>query len=99
MRLAEEERSPDLIIADYQLNQGEKGSRAIREIQRRWGEEIPGLLLTGDVEPGRLKEATASGFKVIQKPIQPDKLRKEVTERIEANEPVLEPTDPKRKLG
>ncbi len=98
-RLAEEERSPDLIIADYQLNQGEKGSRAIRDIQRRWGEEIPSLLLTGDIEPRRLKEATESGFKVIQKPIQPDKLRAEVTERIESYDPVSESTNSKRKLG
>ncbi|MDA1091035.1 MAG: ATP-binding protein [Proteobacteria bacterium] len=99
LRLGEEKRSPDLIIADYQLNQGKKGSGAIRDIRRHFGEEIPGLLLTGDIEPGRLKEAAESGFKVIQKPIQPDKLRAEVAEQIESKDPVSDPTDPKRKLG
>ena len=88
-----------MVIADYQLNQGENGSRARRDIQRRWGEGIPGLLLTVDVEPGRLKEATESGFKVIQKLIQPDKLREEVTERIESTDPVSDDTDPKRIPG
>jgi len=43
-------------------------------------------LLTGDIEPGRLKEAADRGFKVIQKPIQPDKLKAEVVEQIESTE-------------
>lgn len=98
-RLAEEERSPDLIIADYQLDQGEKGSRAIRDIQNQLGEEIPGLLLTGDIEPGQLKEAAESGFKVIQKPIQPDMLKAEVAEKIESHDQGASPNGPRRKLG
>ncbi len=86
-RLSEANRTPDLVIADYQLQQGEKGSRAIRDIQRRWGEDIPGLLLTGDVEPRRLKEAAASGFQVVHKPIQPDRLKAVVAEKIESKKP------------
>lgn len=85
-QLAKENRAPDLVIADYQLQQGHKGSNAIRDIQRRWGDSIPGLLLTGDIEPVRLKEAAASGYQVIQKPIQPDKLKSVVAEQIESSE-------------
>ncbi|MBC8339249.1 MAG: PAS domain S-box protein [Rhodospirillales bacterium] len=85
-RLAEENRAPDLVIADYRLQQGNKGSHAIRDIQERWGEKIPGLLLTGDIEPGRLQEATASGYQVIQKPIQPDKLKTVVAEQIDSGD-------------
>ena len=84
--LAQENRAPDLVIADYQLQQGQKGSNAIRDIQRRWGDSIPGLLLTGDIEPVRLKEAAASGYQVIQKPIQPDKLKSVVAQQIESGE-------------
>jgi PAS domain S-box-containing protein len=83
-RLSEANRTPDLVIADYQLQQGKKGSHAIRDIQRRWGEDIPGLLLTGDVEPRRLKEAAASGFQVVHKPIQPDRLKAVVAEQIKS---------------
>ena len=86
-RLSEENRTPDLVIADYLLQQGEKGSHAIRDIQRRWGEDIPGLLLTGVVEPRRLKEAAASGFQVVHKPIQPDRLKAVVAEQIESKKP------------
>ncbi|MBL4690851.1 MAG: PAS domain S-box protein [Rhodospirillales bacterium] len=84
--LAQENRAPDLVIADYQLQQGKKGSNAIRDIQRRWGDSIPGLLLTGDIEPVRLKEAAASGYQVIQKPIQPDKLKSVVAQQIGSGE-------------
>jgi len=40
-RLDEDKRSPDLIISDYQLDGGQKGSGAILDIQRHLGEEIP----------------------------------------------------------
>lgn len=93
--LSEANRTPDLVIADYLLQQGEKGSHAIRDIQRRWGEDIPGLLLTGDVEPQRLKEAAASGFQVVHKPIQPDRLKAVVAKKIESKKPG-EGADPRK---
>ncbi|NQV82421.1 MAG: PAS domain S-box protein [Rhodospirillales bacterium] len=83
-QLALENRAPDLVIADFQLQRGQKGSNAIRDIRERWGDSIPGLLLTGDIEPARLKEAVASGYHVIQKPIQPDKLKTVVAEQIDS---------------
>ncbi|MBT3305422.1 MAG: PAS domain S-box protein [Alphaproteobacteria bacterium] len=85
-QLALENRAPDLVIADFQLQQGHKGSQAIRDIRQRWGNSIPGLLLTGDIEPVRLKEAVASGYQVIQKPVQPEKLKTAVAEKIDSGE-------------
>ena len=87
LRLSAENRSPDLVIADFQLSRGNKGSSAIAAIRRRWGRGIPGLLLTGDTNPKNLEEATASGFKVVHKPIQPEKLKAVVAEHMASANP------------
>ncbi|MFQ5765316.1 MAG: hybrid sensor histidine kinase/response regulator [Rhodospirillales bacterium] len=83
-RLTAENRTPDLVIADYRLQRGDRGSNAIHAIRRRWGLGIPGLLLTGDTDPLGLEEASASGFHVVKKPIQPEKLKAVVAEHMES---------------
>lgn len=81
--LAGEDRTPDLILADYRLRHGETGSGAIRTIRRRLAEDFPGILITGDTAPERLREATESGFDMVHKPIHPTKLRQAVATAIE----------------
>ena len=99
LRLSAENRSPDLVIADFQLSRGNKGSNAIEAIRRRWGRSIPGLLLTGDTNPKNLEEATASGFKVVHKPIHPEKLKAVVTEHMESAQPNPRRRADRRKSG
>ncbi|MBX3639477.1 MAG: hypothetical protein KF888_03055 [Nitrosomonas sp.] len=36
---------------------------------------LPVLLITGDTGPERLREADASGYQLLHKPVQPAKLR------------------------
>ncbi|MEO5375388.1 MAG: hybrid sensor histidine kinase/response regulator [Alphaproteobacteria bacterium] len=67
--------APDAIIADYRLADGATGSEAIRLLQDRFHRPIPGLLVTGDTSPQRLRDARASGFRVLHKPIRPEELR------------------------
>jgi CheY-like chemotaxis protein/two-component sensor histidine kinase len=90
-RLSAGNKPPDLVIADYRLRQGDKGNHAIDAIRRRWGSGIPGLLLTGDTDPEGLKEATESGFQVVNKPIMPEKLRARVAEQMESSHPKPKP--------
>ena len=85
-QLSEDDRTPDLVIADFPFRQGAKGGDAIDAIRRRWGQRVPGLLLTGDTDPERLEEATARGFQVVKKPIRPEKLKAVVAEQIETVE-------------
>ncbi|NQU62350.1 MAG: PAS domain S-box protein [Rhodospirillales bacterium] len=87
-RLSTSKRTPDLVIADYRLQQGGTGSSAINAIRRHWGGEIPGLLLTGATDPKGLEEASASGFPVVQKPIMPENLKAVVAEQMEPSEQV-----------
>lgn len=75
-------KMPDLVVADYRLKQGHTGADAILAIRHVWGGRVPGFLLTGDTGPDRLREAAASGFEVLHKPIQPDRLRQMVAASI-----------------
>jgi signal transduction histidine kinase/CheY-like chemotaxis protein len=64
---------PDVLIADYRLQDG-TGIEAIAQIRERLGRNLPAVLLTGDTDPQRLREATASGLLLLHKPIRPMRL-------------------------
>jgi len=66
---------PDAIIADYCLAKEKTGVEAIRQLQKEAGKEIPALLLTGDTEPARVKEALDAGFPLLNKPVEAFRLR------------------------
>ena len=67
--------APDVIIADYRLREDRTGIDAIRRVNDRWGTLIPSLVVTGDTSPDRLRQAQASGFAFLHKPVSPGKLR------------------------
>lgn len=74
-KVIERGRSPDLIIADYRLQEGSSGIAAISRIRRKFGQGIPAILLTGDTDPHRLIEANKSGLPLLHKPVEPEELR------------------------
>lgn len=67
--------SIDAIIADYRLRDRETGVQVIETVHRSAGRRIPALLITGESAVDRLKHATASGFQLLHKPVEPAKLR------------------------
>lgn len=67
--------APDAIIVDYRLRDGKTGVQAIEGLRRATGVDIPALIVTGDTDPARLREAQASGHTLMHKPVQPGKLR------------------------
>ena len=69
------ERYPDLILSDYRLRDGETGVEAIRRIVDSLARPVPGVLITGDTAPDRLREAQASGYRLLHKPVATEKLR------------------------
>lgn len=71
-------RSPDLIIADYRLPNNAVGTEAIHTIHQHCGSSAPGLIVTGDTAPQRLREAKASGFDLLHKPVSAAELQKVV---------------------
>jgi len=65
----------DIILSDYRLRKNATGIDAIQQIHAACGKSIPAIILTGDTDPQRLREAKASGYKLLHKPVSPAKLR------------------------
>ena len=65
---------PDLIISDYRLPAGQTGIEAIARLRGIHGASIPAFLVSGDTAPERLREAIASGYHLLHKPLQPRQL-------------------------
>jgi CheY-like chemotaxis protein len=74
-RLTEEYSQPDLIISDYRLADGKMGIEAIDCLRAALGSTVPAFLISGDTGPERLREATASGYYLLHKPVPPMALR------------------------
>lgn len=75
-RLRADGRRPRMVLADYQLQQGRTGSEALSAVQDFIGRDVPGVILTGDTAPERLREAESSGFRILHKPVFPNELRR-----------------------
>jgi two-component system, sensor histidine kinase len=73
--LAMLEHAPDAIIADYRLRKEQTGVEAVYEIRRRFGSDIPALIVTGDTAAERFGEISASDFALLHKPVLAGKLR------------------------
>ena len=65
----------DIILTDYRLRENATGIEAIHSIHDVCGNDIPAIILTGDTDPQRIREAKDSGFKLLHKPISSAKLR------------------------
>jgi signal transduction histidine kinase/ActR/RegA family two-component response regulator len=66
--------APDVVLADYQLLDGETGLAVIEAIRERWGRSIPAILVTGDTRAETVQMLDALGHLVLYKPLQPAQL-------------------------
>lgn len=73
--LRENEMTPELIISDLRLRDGCTGVEAIDGLQTQFAATIPGILVTGETLPEQLTLARDSGYELLQKPVQPIRLR------------------------
>jgi signal transduction histidine kinase/DNA-binding NarL/FixJ family response regulator len=78
--LSEGENRPDIIISDFRLSDGKTGFDVIESIRRAFGAPIPAFLISGDTGPERLREARASGYYLLHKPVLPITLRSVVSQ-------------------
>jgi signal transduction histidine kinase/CheY-like chemotaxis protein len=74
-RIGSRREIPRLIICDYRLRNNETGSAVIERLRNEYNETIPGMLITGDTAPDRIKEAQASGYLLLHKPVANARLR------------------------
>ncbi|MEP7157033.1 MAG: hybrid sensor histidine kinase/response regulator, partial [Betaproteobacteria bacterium] len=61
--------SVDLILADYRLAAEVSGADAINAVAAHLGRPVAAAIITGDTSPERIREAQASGFRLLHKPL------------------------------
>jgi len=66
---------PDLIVSDFRLPGRLTGVQMVAKVGERLGRPVPGLILTGDTAPERIREAVATGCRLLHKPVSPEGLR------------------------
>ncbi len=66
---------PDLVLSDLSLGGPETGIDAIRAVRDRCGRRVPGVIVTGDTDPVRLRSVDGSGFRLVHKPYDPALLK------------------------
>jgi signal transduction histidine kinase len=71
-------RTPDLIVSDYRLGNGDTGIDAIAAVRTEAAEQIPALLMTAEIGAEPHAAARALGIAVLPKPLQPRALAREL---------------------
>ena len=77
---------PDLIISDLRLADGETGIGVIERLREALGASVPAFLISGDTAPERLREASAGGYHLLQKPVSPMTLRTTLNRLLKSSE-------------
>jgi Na+/proline symporter/signal transduction histidine kinase len=72
--VAEAQASLNGLLIDFHLDKG-NGIEAIVELRRRFGSDLPAILITADRSPAVRDEARAHAVQVLNKPVKPAALR------------------------
>ncbi|KAF0674702.1 hybrid sensor histidine kinase/response regulator [Profundibacterium mesophilum] len=66
---------PDIVLADQQLDHGETGLEVIAALRADHGAALPALVISADRSPELRSEAALAGITILEKPVQPGRLR------------------------
>jgi Na+/proline symporter/signal transduction histidine kinase len=77
--IAASDAEPDGLLVDYHLD-GENGIGVIGELRRRFGREIPAILVTADRSVRVREDARAARIHLLHKPLKPASLRALITQ-------------------
>lgn len=82
LRAAAQDRgAPDLLLLDHRLPDG-SGPEIVPELFRRWGAQVPVIMLSAERDPALREKAQANGWGFLAKPVNPAKLRAAVTHML-----------------
>jgi signal transduction histidine kinase/ActR/RegA family two-component response regulator len=84
--VADGSAQPDLIISDLRLADGETGIEVIDRLREALGAPVPAFVISGDTAPERLREASAGGYHLLQKPVSPMTLRTTLNRLLKSHE-------------
>jgi len=87
------QRTPDLVLADYNLPNGPNGLELARMIRAATGRSVPALILTGDISTATLRAVTDAGCALLSKPAGLTDLREAIARLLappaDAGQPVV----------
>jgi PAS domain S-box-containing protein len=66
---------PDLIVADFHLADGKTGIEAVQEIRRRWGTNVPAIIVTADDSSEPARRAEELHLPLMLKPVRAARMR------------------------
>jgi len=85
-RLKEADRRPDVLIVDYRLREGRVGTEAVVRIREMCGQQIPGIIVTGEIGAEPQNDAIAHNLGILHKPVTPRLLEAALVRHIQAAE-------------
>ncbi|MFN3581056.1 MAG: NahK/ErcS family hybrid sensor histidine kinase/response regulator [Pseudomonas sp.] len=66
---------PQLVLADYHLDDGDTGVAVMHWLRGEWGAELPGVVISADGRSELLGEIRQAGLDFLPKPVKPAALR------------------------
>jgi two-component system, sensor histidine kinase len=81
VQLAKQDRRPDLIICDYRLSEGARGTEVIERLRSAY--KIPALLISGD-GAAPLADTGPGGYNLLHKPLDAAKFHAALVDALQA---------------
>jgi PAS domain S-box-containing protein len=79
-------RTPDLLLIDLHLGNGENGFSVIARLRQQWGAELPAALITANRDPAAVSIARSQRVDILLKPVKPAQLRALIAQRAASAE-------------
>jgi len=73
--LGDDADRPQLVVSDFRLAADVTGIDVISAVLRTLDADVPAIIVTGDTSPQGISQASASGYQVLHKPLDPSQLR------------------------
>jgi len=87
---------PDLIIADFNLPNGPNGADVVGRLREKFQQEIPAVILTGDISTQTLDAIASIGCTHLDKPVESAKLLGAISRLVDASAQSAAPVEPLR---
>ncbi|WP_428489080.1 chemotaxis protein CheB [Rhodopila sp.] len=86
--------TPDLLLADYNLPNGPNGLELVGSIRQALGQDVPVIILTGDVSIEKSSAVAGDSCAQLNKPVKPAELMSAIDHLLSAISPVVQPIIP-----
>lgn len=71
--------TPNIVLADFHLDNGESGLTAVQRLRQARGLDIPAVVITADHSPEVSDEVSGAACEILRKPVKPAELRALIT--------------------